>query len=149
MASYKWALANAASIKGDPKRVALAGESAGGNLALATAIGARDAGLQKPAHVLAVYPVTQTSLNTESYIENAIAQPLNRKMVAWFVDKLIRSKADLKDTRLQLIDAKLRRPAVGDADQRAHRPAAQRRRQDGRRAEEGQCARRTQGTTRA
>jgi acetyl esterase len=107
LASYKWALANAASIKGDPKMVALAGESAGGNLALATAIAARDAGLQKPAHVLAVYPVTQTSLNTESYIENAVAKPLNRAMVAWFVGQLTTSKDQLKDPRLSLIDAKL------------------------------------------
>lgn len=107
LASYKWAIANAASIKGDPKRIALAGESAGGNLALATAVAARDAALQQPAHVLAVYPVTQTSLNTESYIENAVAQPLNRAMVKWFVDKLVSSPADLKDTRLQLVDAKL------------------------------------------
>jgi acetyl esterase len=108
LASYKWALAKAASIGGDPKRVALAGESAGGNLALATAIAARDASLQQPSHVLAVYPVTQTSLNTESYLENAIAQPLNRAMVKWFVDNLVRTPADLKDPRLQLIDADLR-----------------------------------------
>ena len=107
LASYKWALAHAAQHKGDPKRVALAGESAGGNLALATAIAARDAGLQAPAHVLAVYPVTQTSLNTESELENALAKPLNRAMVKWFVDHLVRSPADLKDPRLQLIDAKL------------------------------------------
>ena len=40
--------------------MALAGESAGGNLALATAIAARDAGLQAPTLVLAVYPVVQT-----------------------------------------------------------------------------------------
>jgi len=107
LASYKWALANAAQHKGDPKRVALAGESAGGNLALATAIAARDGGVQAPSAVIAVYPVTQTSLNTESYIENAIAKPLNRAMVKWFVDKTTRNPADLKDKRLQLIDAKL------------------------------------------
>ncbi|RZL41857.1 MAG: alpha/beta hydrolase [Variovorax sp.] len=107
LASYKWALANAAQHKGDPKRVALAGESAGGNLAVATAIAARDAGLQAPVHVLSVYPVAQNSLNTESYIENAIAKPLNRAMVKWFVDKVTRTPADLKDPRIQLIDAKL------------------------------------------
>ncbi|HEY0178522.1 MAG TPA: alpha/beta hydrolase [Dokdonella sp.] len=106
-AAYRWVTQNARSIGGDGLLFALAGESAGGNLALATAIAARDRGLVAPAHVLAVYPVTQTSLNTESYLENAIAQPLNRAMVEWFVDKLIRTPADLEDRRLQLIDADL------------------------------------------
>ena len=59
-AAYKWVAANAASINGDPARLALAGESAGGNLALATAIAARDGGVRAPLHVLAVYPVGQT-----------------------------------------------------------------------------------------
>jgi acetyl esterase len=108
LASYKWALANAASIKGDPKQLALAGESAGGNLALATAIASRDAGLQAPKHVLAVYPITQSNTNTASYLENAIAMPLNRAMMQWFFDKTIRSEADLKDPRIQLIDANLK-----------------------------------------
>jgi len=108
LASYRWTLANAASINANPANVALAGESAGGNLAVATAIAARDAGLQAPVHVLAVYPVAQTSLNTESEIENAAAKPLNRAMVKWFVDHLVRTKADTKDARLQLIDANLK-----------------------------------------
>lgn len=107
LAAYCWLTANAASLGGDPLRLALAGESAGGNLAMATAIAARDAGLPKPRHVVSVYPVAQTSLNTESYIENAIAKPLNRAMVQWFVDHLVRSEDDLKDTRLQLIEADL------------------------------------------
>jgi acetyl esterase/lipase len=108
LAAYRWVAENAQQLNGHPHRLALAGESAGGNLALATAIAARDAGLaRQPCHVVAVYPVTQTSVNTESYIENAIAKPLNRAMVEWFVDKLIASKDDLKDTRLQLIAADL------------------------------------------
>lgn len=107
LAAYRWLTMHAADIGGDPARLALAGESAGGNLAVATAVAARDAGLPKPLHVVSVYPVAQTSLNTESYIENAIAKPLNRAMVKWFVDHLVRSEDDLKDTRLQLIEADL------------------------------------------
>lgn len=112
-AAYEWTLANASSFGGNPQRIALAGESAGGNLALATAIAVKESGIPRPVHVLSVYPVAQTSLNTESYIENAIAKPLNRAMVAWFVEKLIRSEEDLQDTRLNLIEADLRGlPAV-------------------------------------
>lgn len=107
LAAYRWLIANASRLGGDPTRLALAGESAGGNLAMATAIAARDAALRPPLHVVSVYPVAQTSLNTESYLENAIAKPLNRAMVKWFVDHLINHENDLKDTRLQLIDANL------------------------------------------
>ncbi len=108
LAAYHWLTLNAASVGGDPARLALAGESAGGNLAVATAIAARDAGFRAPRHVLAVYPVAQTSLNTESYLENAIAKPLNREMVKWFVNHLVRSDDDLRDPRLSLVDADLK-----------------------------------------
>lgn len=108
LAAYRWLTLNAHTLGGDPARLALAGESAGGNLAVATAIAARDAGLPAPRHVLSVYPVAQTSLNTESYLENAIAKPLNRAMVKWFVDHLVRSEDDLADHRLALVDADLR-----------------------------------------
>ncbi len=47
-AAYKWALANASAIKGDTIRVAVAGESAGGNMAVAVSIMARDSGVSAP-----------------------------------------------------------------------------------------------------
>jgi acetyl esterase/lipase len=107
LAAYHWALANAASIKGDPKRVALAGESAGGNLAVATAMGARDAKLQQPTHVIAVYPIAQPDTTTASYATYANAKPLNRAMMGWFARHTIRTPADLQDPRINLVKANL------------------------------------------
>jgi acetyl esterase len=107
LAAYKWTLANAASLNGDPKKIAIAGESAGGNLAIATAIAARDGALQAPLHVLSVYPIAQTSFTTESYVDSAMAKPLNRAMMRWFIDKTVSSPRDTKDPRMQLTSAKL------------------------------------------
>ncbi|MGI8497447.1 MAG: alpha/beta hydrolase [Gemmatimonadaceae bacterium] len=106
-AAYQWALKNAGSIKGDPTRIALAGESAGGNLALATAMTARDKGVKLPVAVIAVYPVAGSDTTTASYVENANAKPLNRAMMGWFVRQVIRSPADLKDPRIDLVHANL------------------------------------------
>jgi len=107
VAAYRWLTTNAASIGGDPKRLALAGESAGGNLAVATAIAVRDQGLTAPKSVVAVYPVAQTSTDTESYLKYADAKPLNRPMMLWFVANVTKGPADLKDPRLDLVHADL------------------------------------------
>lgn len=107
VAAYRWVIASAASLGGDPTRLILAGESAGGNMAVATAIAARDGGLTAPKAVLAVYPVAGTDLNTPSYQENANAMPLNRAGIAWFVYHLTSSPADAMDPRLNLVAADL------------------------------------------
>lgn len=106
--AWRWLSENAASLGADPSRLAIAGESAGGCMAVSTAVQARQSGLTGPKHVLAVYPVAQTgSLNTLSYLENAIAKPLNRPMIEWFLGHLLRSDADKQDTRLDLVHADL------------------------------------------
>ena len=109
LATYKWAVANAASIKGDAKRMAIAGESAGGNLALATAIAARDQNLTTPLHVISVYPITQAAdLSTPSYVDSAQAKPLNKPMMEWFAKHALGKPADKKDPRIDLVNANLK-----------------------------------------
>jgi acetyl esterase/lipase len=107
LATYRWAVQNAASIKGDPQRLALAGESAGGNLAVATAIAARDAKLPMPKAIVSVYPIAQPDTMTASYVENANAKPLNRAMMGWFARHTVRTPADLHDPRIDLVKANL------------------------------------------
>ncbi|RZK81242.1 MAG: alpha/beta hydrolase [Pedobacter sp.] len=107
-AAYQWVLKNAASIKGDPKNVAVSGESAGGNLAINMAIMARDKGLTAPKHILAVYPVAGSDMNTESYQKNASAKPLDKPMMMWFVKNYLNNTAEGKDPRINLVAANLK-----------------------------------------
>ncbi len=85
-AAYRWATENAATMGGDPRRVALAGESAGGNLAVATAVRARDEGVQTPSAVVSVYPIADGDVQSPSYDRYADALPLNRGGMEWFFD---------------------------------------------------------------
>lgn len=107
LASYRWVLQHAASLGGDSSRIAIAGESAGGNLAVATAMQARDAGLPLPRHILSVYPIAGSDLNTPSYVENSNAMPLNRALMAWFFRYTANSPTDLMDPRINLVNANL------------------------------------------
>ena len=106
-AGYQWVLKNAESFGGDPKRVAVAGESAGGNLAANVSIRARDEKVQPPVHQLLVYPVAQTDTNTESYTQWANASPLDKASMGWFVKNYTNQPEDLQDARLNLVSAKL------------------------------------------
>ncbi len=108
LAAYRYVAQNAASMGGDPAKLILAGESAGGNLAVATAVAARDAGLPMPVAILSVYPIAQADLNTPSYQENANAMPLNRAGMAWFAYHATRAPADLMDPRISLTMANLK-----------------------------------------
>lgn len=107
LAGYIWAVENGGQFNADADRLALVGESVGGNMVVATAIAARDQQLTQPDHVVSVYPVAQTSLDTESYVENADAVPLNRAMMEWFFDLTVTGDSQLDDPRISLIDADL------------------------------------------
>ena len=102
-AAYQWVLKNADQFGGDVKRVALAGESAGGNLAVNVAIMARDQKVQMPSHMLLVYPVSGTDTATPSYQKNANAMPLSKPAMQWFFKNTIRDDKDLQNPMLNLV----------------------------------------------
>ena len=108
LAAYRWVIEQAPSFGGDPARIAVMGESAGGNLAANVAIDARDHGLPAPRAQILVYPLASTYLMQASNLQNANAKPLNVSMLTWFVDKLLADAGDMKSPRLNLLTADLR-----------------------------------------
>lgn len=107
-AAYEWVVKNTASINGNPKMIAVAGESAGGNLSMNMAIMARDKGIKQPVHILCVYPIAQSDTNTPSYIKNAAAKPLSKPMMEWFNKHYLNNIAEAKDPRISLVMANLK-----------------------------------------
>ena len=95
-AALQWVMTNAARLKGDPRRVAVGGESAGGNLAAVTCLMARDRQGKMPVHQMLIYPVTNYAFDTPSYQEIGTNPqvPLNRLGMEWFWDKYLQSPAD-------------------------------------------------------
>lgn len=93
-AAYTWVLKNAAEINGDANRVAVAGESAGGNLATVVSLMARDKKETIPVHELLVYPVVDNKMMNASYIKNANAKPLDPAMMTWFFKHYVSQKSD-------------------------------------------------------
>lgn len=102
--AYAWVKANAASIGGNSAKVAVAGESAGGNMAAGVYLLSRQRGTPLPIHILMVYPVANNDLNTPSYIQYANAVPLSKANVQYFVDKYFNSPTDGDNPLISLTD---------------------------------------------
>jgi len=90
----KWITQNPDSINADPSRIALGGDSAGGNLAAAVSLAAKDRGLPAITFQLLVYPVTSMDFGTVSYKENADGYALTMKSMQWYWDHYLSCDAD-------------------------------------------------------
>jgi acetyl esterase len=94
-AAYYWVLENAASFGGDPRRVAIGGDSAGGNLAAVVSLRVKQAARELPTFQVLVYPVADSDFQTPSYIQNGEGYMLTEVGMRWFWEQYVNSPEEL------------------------------------------------------
>jgi acetyl esterase/lipase len=94
-AAYLWALNNGYA----PEAVALSGDSAGGNMALAAAVRARDAGISMPACLVLMSPALDLAHDGESHRTLADAPIVNRDTAGWF-NRVYAGDGDLRSSKV-------------------------------------------------
>jgi len=107
-AATQFFLGGTGAIGGDPERVAVAGESAGGNLATVVCLRARDEGGLMPIHQLLVYPLVTfapTGESLESIEQFANAAPLNAAALDWFGGFYLSTPEDAANPYASPLDA--------------------------------------------
>ena len=92
-AALQWVAANADSIRGDAGRLAVCGDSAGGNLSAVVSQMARDAGGPAITFAALIYPAVDMTADGGSMVENASGYFLEEKSMLWFMNHYV-SDAD-------------------------------------------------------
>jgi acetyl esterase len=98
-AATRWVIEHAGSLGVDPARVAVGGDSAGGNLATVMALMARDGTLPPLVFQLLIYPATDMAMTTVSSQTITETVPLTSKTMKWFIDHYMRGPQDVVDWR--------------------------------------------------
>jgi acetyl esterase len=93
-AATEWVAANGAEIGVDKNRLAVGGDSAGGNLAAAVCLKARGNSFPSIRMQLLVYPVTEHSFDTGSYADNGDGYLLTIDMMQWFWEQYLTDDGD-------------------------------------------------------
>ncbi len=102
IAAVTWIAAHAAELGIDPARLAVGGDSAGGNLSAVAAIAARAAGLKLRCQVL-IYPSTDCRASAWDYpsrVRNQDVPPLNREMMQYFAERYLPGQGAEQDWRV-------------------------------------------------
>ena len=96
-AATAWVAGNAASLGVDAGRLAVGGDSAGGNLAAVVSLLARDHGTPRIGHQLLIYPATDAAMRHDSMARFAEGYVLTRSTMRWFYEQYLRAPADAAD----------------------------------------------------
>lgn len=98
-AALRWLALHAVELNADPQRIAVGGDSAGGNLAAVAAILARDDGYPKLAGQLLIYPCVAPEPETPSHKKFAEGYVLTRNAITWFYKLYTQSPKQFYDFR--------------------------------------------------
>src|SRR5208282_3166846 len=98
-AATRWIIEHAAALGVDPARVAVGGDSAGGNLAAVMALMARDGSLPPLVFQLLIYPATDMTMTTISSQTITEDVALTSTTMKWFIEHYMRTPADRLDWR--------------------------------------------------
>lgn len=98
-AATRWVVAHASELGVDATRLAVGGDSAGGNLAAVVALMARDHGEPAIALQVLTYPVTDVAAESQSYRDFADGYMLTRESMRWFIAHYLKSPDDARDWR--------------------------------------------------
>lgn len=101
-AAWQWLIGQAQDLGADPRRLAIAGEDAGGNLAFNVALRARDEHVTEPVHQLLVHPIAGHDLTTASYGETLRARPIGLPAMRWRFRHLLEDEDQGADRRIDL-----------------------------------------------
>jgi len=96
-AALEWVAERATDLGGDPDRLAVGGDSAGGNLAALVALRARDEGAPTLRHQLLVYPATDLTMEHPSIKENGEGYFLTQSSMDWFTDHYLGAEREHAD----------------------------------------------------
>jgi len=99
-AATGWVADNGASLGIDPRRLAVGGDSAGGNLGAVVSLLARDKGAPRIACQLLIYPATDAAMRHDSIARYAEGYVLTRATMRWFYDQYLRTPEDAADWRV-------------------------------------------------
>jgi acetyl esterase len=99
LAAYRWLRAHGRDLDADTARVAVAGDSAGGNLSAVVAQLAASSGTPVPTCQVLIYPAVDFSLETDSHRELAEGHVIPRDRILWYSGQYLRSEADKTDLR--------------------------------------------------
>jgi acetyl esterase len=104
-AAFAWAAEHADELGADPARIAVAGDSAGGNMAAVVCLMARDGGGARPAMQLLLYPVTDAVGGQASRETFAKGFLLTRNDMEWFEAHYLPDGAEADDPRVSIMRA--------------------------------------------